>query len=712
MQAFNIEADEVNSIVDKFNEIGNNYAISSQGLGEAMQRSAAALSLAGNSLDESLALVTAANEVVQDPDVVGTWAKTLTMYLRAAKTEAEEAGIETEGMANSVSELRNSVLKLTNGRVDIMQDDTTFKSTVQIMREIAGVYDSMTDIDQAALLELLSGKRQANTTAALLSNWQTVEAAIVSSGNALGSADKENEKHLDSIEGKLEQFRAKFQATSTEILSSDFLKGAVDTGSGLLGAVQWIIENLGTIPGLIAPISAMVASNMNAGIFRMQKSPDGTASITTVFQDIMKKSSALSAQLKKDQSILNDYFSGGKNLTGSALNKAFSEASESALNFATDIDVVGMSSSDAAKKIDEYTQAQKRSNSIGSKFASVLTGIGSALLNMAAFTAISFAVSALISLFDDLTVSAAEAAEITANVTQEFTSTSSGLQESISEVESLRARFDELSDGVSNNGKNISLTTAEYEEYYDIVSTLTGLNPTLVQGYNDEQQAIIDKNTAIEETIALLQQQRIEEAKNTAYGGRSTNDGDKSNLEIASQNLKDEYQKQLDAADGVASDIADLISEVYAKAEEDGSASRVQRLLEDISGVKLEEVKAYTEIYDSTGNKYRIAVQADMYDLIEQNRKTLAQNMPELIQRLTDMGVMSIDTAEKAQTLTEEFNSQSAAVESSASSFRTMIQALYESNEKYYDLSKESQAFLDMFKTNISAADLVEMDSD
>ena len=118
-----------------------------QGLGEAMQRSAAALSLAGNTLDESLALVTAANEVVQDPDVVGTWAKTLTMYLRAAKADAEAAGVETEGMANSVSELRDSILDLTNNQVDIMADDTTFKSTVQIMREIAGVYDSMTDLD-------------------------------------------------------------------------------------------------------------------------------------------------------------------------------------------------------------------------------------------------------------------------------------------------------------------------------------------------------------------------------------------------------------------------------------------------------------------------------------------------------------------------------------------------------------------------------------
>ena len=149
MQAFGMGADEVGSIVDKFNEIGNNYAISSEGLGEAMQRSAASLAGAGNSLDESLALVTAANEVVQDPDVVGTWAKTLTMYLRAAEVDAEAAGIETEGMAHSVSELRDSILSLTDNKVDIMEDDTNYKNTVQIMREIASVYDDMSDIDQA-----------------------------------------------------------------------------------------------------------------------------------------------------------------------------------------------------------------------------------------------------------------------------------------------------------------------------------------------------------------------------------------------------------------------------------------------------------------------------------------------------------------------------------------------------------------------------------
>ena len=49
--------------------------------------------------------------------------KTLSMYLRAAKTDAEAAGESTDGMAGSVSELREEILDLTGGKVDIQLDE-------------------------------------------------------------------------------------------------------------------------------------------------------------------------------------------------------------------------------------------------------------------------------------------------------------------------------------------------------------------------------------------------------------------------------------------------------------------------------------------------------------------------------------------------------------------------------------------------------------
>lgn len=70
LAAFKDEASGINDddfamdIIDKFNEVSNNFAISSGGIGEAMQRSASSLRAANNTIDESIALITAANTVV------------------------------------------------------------------------------------------------------------------------------------------------------------------------------------------------------------------------------------------------------------------------------------------------------------------------------------------------------------------------------------------------------------------------------------------------------------------------------------------------------------------------------------------------------------------------------------------------------------------------------------------------------------------------
>ena len=83
----------------------NNYAISSKGIGDALQRSAAALAQAGNSLDQSIGLIVGGNAVVQDPDVVGTALKTLTLRLTKTKTELEAVGEDGEYAAESISDL-------------------------------------------------------------------------------------------------------------------------------------------------------------------------------------------------------------------------------------------------------------------------------------------------------------------------------------------------------------------------------------------------------------------------------------------------------------------------------------------------------------------------------------------------------------------------------------------------------------------------------
>lgn len=63
LKAFGIEAENVTKIVDSFNEVGNNYAISAQQIGEALRNSASSLVVAGNDIDQSIAMITAMTEI-------------------------------------------------------------------------------------------------------------------------------------------------------------------------------------------------------------------------------------------------------------------------------------------------------------------------------------------------------------------------------------------------------------------------------------------------------------------------------------------------------------------------------------------------------------------------------------------------------------------------------------------------------------------------
>lgn len=257
-------AADATAIIDKFNEVGNNFAISSGGIGDALQRSAASLAAANNSIDESIALVVAANNVVQNPETVGTMWKTVAMRIRGATAELEAAGLETDNMATSTSKLREDVYALTNvkglGGFDIMADDNNFKSTYEIILGIGKAWKEMSDVNQAALLELLAGKRQSNALAATLNNLEDLRAAMQTSADSAGSAEKEYSKWMDSIEAKQQQFKSAFQVLSSTVVDSGFVKGIVSSGTGLLQLLDNIINKLGGLGNALTLIGTVIAT--------------------------------------------------------------------------------------------------------------------------------------------------------------------------------------------------------------------------------------------------------------------------------------------------------------------------------------------------------------------------------------------------------------------------------------------------------------------
>lgn len=283
MKAFNIQADDAISLVDKLNNVSNNYAVSSGDLGDILQRSASAMEAAGNTLDQTIALGTAMNSVIQNAETTGSTLKVLALRIRGATTELEQMGEETDTVATSTSKLREQIMGLTNvdgkGGFDILTKSGDFKSTYDIIQGIAKVYSKMSDVDQAALLELLAGKNRANGVAALLSQASQAADVLQTSLNSSGSAMAENERVLDSVEGRLKIFEATFQEISTDLLNSGLVKGVISLGTALLDASDGFIKFSGVIPTATAALSAFLSlsNTKTKGSIRMLAYAGGIA---------------------------------------------------------------------------------------------------------------------------------------------------------------------------------------------------------------------------------------------------------------------------------------------------------------------------------------------------------------------------------------------------------------------------------------------------
>ena len=642
MKAFGIEAENAMLIVDKFNEVGNNFAISSKGVGDALLRSASALASGNNSLDESIALITAANNVVQDADKVGTTLKTISMYLRAAKTEAEDAGESTEGMANSVSELREELLALTGGKVDIQLDEDTFKSTYQIIKELSEVWGELTDITQANILEMIGGKRNSNVVAALLTNFQTAEDVLKTSAEAAGSALAENEKYLDSINGKIDMFKATFEELSLNVFDSELIKGAIDFGTALLDVLNTLADINALLPVTVALITTIMALRRaeRAGALASGIVNALTAGLSVENEEVKALAAAyslLTASRQKDVIAIVS-----ARLSQQGLNQE---------QIAAKLATLGLTGATNSQTAANY--------GLAASFKAVMLSnpVGWVLM------AISI-IPSLISLIGSLHKSNEELIQDAEDLRTSYSESFSELSTNLSTLRGLEDEFYKLSAGVDEYGNNVSLAADDYERYQEIVSTILGISPSLISGYDAEGNAIANKNGLLERSIELMEEeQRLKMREYVSDDNLSTLlKGERANLEEILKDIEIPETigwsgvKVLDDGSleyGYVNNIADYIEDAIGVAfNYEGIDTYIQNNA-DIIEERIGEIlnNASKDFTDENGNTWKALTDSQIADMesyilsitnaVQQSSSTINQSLQYIPQTLSAYGELT-----------------------------------------------------------------------
>ena len=236
MKAYNIEVNDVlDGIMSKINIIGNNFALSNADIVAMLQDSVSAMAEGNNTLEETIALETAAFEIAQDRSV-GNGFKTVALRLRGINEETQE-------LDDSLKTIKGDLYDLTG--VSIMEDADTYKSTYQILKEMSEVWDSLTDKTQAKALELMFGKLRANIGASVLKNFSAAEKAMNDMANSAGNAEAEMSVAMDSIDYKLNKVKETGTGIAQNLFSREDMKSVLDVIGSLGNGLDKLTEKLG-----------------------------------------------------------------------------------------------------------------------------------------------------------------------------------------------------------------------------------------------------------------------------------------------------------------------------------------------------------------------------------------------------------------------------------------------------------------------------------
>lgn len=588
IQGMGQDYNNLTKFLDMANYAGNNFAISTGDVGEALMRSGSVLSEFGVSMQDAISMIVGANESVQDAEKVGTAIKSMSTNLGGVKAAAKDGSIELNRTAKALKTIAG---------IDVYSNKQTgeIKDMMTILKELNTVWDDLGENEQLSIAESIAGKNHINTLMAMMGNWETVLQfqEDYANGFTVGSAQREQERYLDSIEGKWNTLKENLKNLVTTTISSDFTKGLLDGAisftDGLNSAFKVLDQFNAVLPATIGLITSLgqsfrvlsgngsielFGSGMINGIKSFNEALKGTTINYSTTNSGIQKLANNQTKLSKSTTKTSDSFKQYSLRVG--------DASQSIVRINRENTTLAKSQTKVAggmkNVISSFTQS-----AAGSKLAMV----GTSLLNGALIGLASWGIGQAIKAFDEYInrhkIAAEEARESIDVINGEI----QGYQSQKKSLESISKEYDSLA-------KKTNKTASEIERFSELKNEIANIMPELVLGYDENNDPILAMNGNVQDLIkeldrAVESKQRLLESKENDLGINATE-----NIKKAAKELESSYTSMKLALQGGSITSNNALSDKNWWGGEVSIKERTQKVIKALE----DEEKAYNERYN------------------------------------------------------------------------------------------------------------------
>lgn len=230
-----LESSEAINIINKLNEVQNNYRV------------------------ESGDMLNALAEVGSTAKTSGVELNDLTGYITALTVATGKSGDEVGNALRSIMARMykaDSINALKEANVQVKDAQGNFRDFTSIMNDLDKVWGNLTDTQKIQLGQTVGGIQRYNDFISIVDNLDTAMKASETSANSFGSATKENEIYLQSIEGRMASLTATSQGFWFNLINSDAIKNGISLLDSFIGGLDKTQQTFGSTSTAIGVTSS------------------------------------------------------------------------------------------------------------------------------------------------------------------------------------------------------------------------------------------------------------------------------------------------------------------------------------------------------------------------------------------------------------------------------------------------------------------------
>lgn len=232
MNGYDMSVKELNSALDTMVAIDMKAATSSGDIATALKYCASSADIAGVSFNRLAAMIGTVQDKTQaSAEVVGTFFNTLLSRYRNVKI-GNYLSDDGEDLSDYESVLKSIGIQLRDSQGE-------FRNFETILDEMAQKWNTLSSVQQAALLKVAAGTRQQNRFSALLEGYnKTLELTEVAANSAGVALEKFNKAYMGSLEAKQNTLQANFESLINSTDLEDAYGGILDATSAMITFVN------------------------------------------------------------------------------------------------------------------------------------------------------------------------------------------------------------------------------------------------------------------------------------------------------------------------------------------------------------------------------------------------------------------------------------------------------------------------------------------